>query len=65
MFTCYRFAALSDWHPQVAGWGDGPQQPALDSGWQHVLRSVLVQQGSEGVGPEIGVEVMAVMTISL
>ena len=53
------------WHPQVVGWGDGPQQAALDSGWQHVLRSVLSQQAWEEVEPGFGVEVVAVMTISL
>jgi hypothetical protein len=45
----------------VVGWGDGPQQAALDSGWQHVLRRVLSQHASEGSGPGLGVEVVAVM----
>jgi len=32
----------------VVGWADGPQQAALDSGWQHVLRSVFSQQAADG-----------------
>jgi len=48
----------------VEGWGDGPQQDALDAGRQHVLRSVLSQQASEGIGPGLGVEDVAAMTIS-
>lgn len=59
----YRFAAVLGWQLQVVGWGDGPQQDALDAGRQHVLRSVLSQQASEGIGPGLGVEDVA-MTIS-
>ena len=48
----------------MVGWDDGPQQEALDFGWQHALRSVLSQQASAGIGPGLGVEDVAAMSIS-
>ncbi len=46
----------------MVNWDDGPQQAAFDSGWQHVPRRVLSQQASDGVGPGLGVDDVAVMT---
>jgi len=46
----------------VAGWADGPQHAALDSGWQHVLSRVFSQQAADDVSA-LGVDdVTVVMT---